>query len=166
MPTDPIDETAIQFIVAQIKTISTPTYHTNVVAGNVIRNFKNPLDVLKTTGATGFPLVQVVGPYNTSYETGTESQRGGDWNRLSDIQVNTFLQIYMAVLGLDSYTQLPKLRDDVNRILSNDFTLGGNTKNWKPVSWVTGYAWEKQSGYMGTGIWTIQLIWTYRKATP
>lgn len=166
MPTDPKDVLAIAHIVTQIKTISTPTYHTDVVAANVIQNFKNPLDVLKETGVSGFPLIQIVGPHNTLYETGTSERFGGDFNRLSDIQANTFLQIYMAVLGLDSYETLPRLRQDINRVLSNDFTLGGNTKNWEPVSWVAGYAWEKQSGYMGTGIFTIKLIWTYRKIAP
>jgi len=166
MPSDPKDELAIQFIIAQIKTISTPTYHTAIDANNVDDNFKNPLSVLKETGDSGFPLVQVVGPHNITYGMGHETQGGEDWSRIGDVQAGTEVEIYTAVLGLDSRSQILRLRDDIIRVLSNDFSLGGNIRNWEIVSLQAGYAWDKQSSYMGTAVMTLQLTWTYKKTAP
>lgn len=163
MPSEPRDELAIQHIVTRIKTIQgSPTYHTTLKIDNVVRNFKNPLKAPDDN----FPLVQVIGTPSINFVQGTATRAGGDWNRISDIQVNTDVLLFLAVIGEDSYTQLLRLRDDINRVLSNDFNLGGNVKDWFPVNLEAGYAWESQSRYMGTAIYTIRLIWTYNKQSP
>jgi hypothetical protein len=166
MPTEPKEELAIQQIVTRLQLIKGGAYHTTLDDDNIVRQFRNPLDVIKSDGVKGFPLVQVVGPFNVEFVTGTSQTGGGDWNRISDVQGNTDLEIYCAVLGSDSATQLLRLRQDIIQVLSNDFTLGGNTHDWFPVRWEAGYAWEKQTSLMGTSIFTIRLVWTYRKASP
>jgi len=163
MPSEPRDDLATEHIVSRIKTIQgSPTYHTALSVDNVVRNFKNPL---KAPDAS-FPLVQVIGTPNITFVQGTASRGGGDWNRISDIQANTDVLIFIAVIGEDSYTQLLRLRDDINRVLSNDFSLGGNVKDWFPVNWEAGYAWESQTRYMGTAIYTLRMVWTYSKQAP
>ncbi|MBC8232814.1 hypothetical protein H8E77_24975 [bacterium] len=163
MPNEPKDELAIQHIISRIELIQgSPTYHTTLDTNNIVRNFKNPLKAPDDK----FPLINITSSPRADYIRNAANQAGRDWGRLPDIQVNTNIEIFLAVIGEDSYLQLLRLRDDITRCLSNDFTLGGNVRDWYPVSWEAGYAWETQSRYMGTAIYTIRIVWTFRKATP
>jgi len=38
--------------------------------------------------------------------------------------------------------------------------------DWFPVNWEAGYAWESQTRYMGTAIYTLRMVWTYSKQAP